>query len=519
MEPKNTKRSFFAEWLEKLQQESWQLELLISGFAIFGIWEAMKLVGRLYQRLDGATQFKTTLGSTSDFMLSTVEIGLTIILINFLVHVTLRSLWIGAIGLRYVSGDIDYEKLKYSSRFTSFYQKSIGSFDKYIERLENWCSVVFAYTFVVVGIFVSLACYTLGFVLITELLLVDAIRNDELDWRVLVWGFVILLYLGLGLIVFLDFITMGLLRKIEDKTISAIYLFIYRVFGILTLSFVYRPLLLNFLDTKFTKRLFFFSIPYALAIALILPNLHIQTFTHFPDTGYTADYMLHPVYYDDLRNEMHQQSLESDPDRKRINIFSFNKHIITEPYGKVFFPMDVRDGEFMSDMKNIDAMMKTGLRINQNEARDSLAESTKDSLQLVIKEFRRAHRDWRSDGPHTDSIEVEARYASRMDSLMSLTERTPRDIRLAKVKDVSDAFLSLIGFEIDSIDFMDSMSCKYYVHPNLGERGMLCIFPTGSLEDGEHKVRVTRRFYRKASDEPLNDRHWRVPLWTYRDNY
>ncbi|UCE94117.1 MAG: hypothetical protein JSV73_02220, partial [Flavobacteriaceae bacterium] len=32
--PENNKKSF-AKWLEILQQESWQLELLISGFAIF----------------------------------------------------------------------------------------------------------------------------------------------------------------------------------------------------------------------------------------------------------------------------------------------------------------------------------------------------------------------------------------------------------------------------------------------------------------------------------------------------
>jgi hypothetical protein len=33
-------KSVFKEWLEKLQQESWQLELLISGFVAFGIYSA-----------------------------------------------------------------------------------------------------------------------------------------------------------------------------------------------------------------------------------------------------------------------------------------------------------------------------------------------------------------------------------------------------------------------------------------------------------------------------------------------
>jgi len=38
------RKPFFKEWLEKLQQESWQLELIISGIAILGLREAIRLV-------------------------------------------------------------------------------------------------------------------------------------------------------------------------------------------------------------------------------------------------------------------------------------------------------------------------------------------------------------------------------------------------------------------------------------------------------------------------------------------
>ncbi len=37
---KTLSRSFFKEWLEKLQQESWQLELIISGFALYGVYNS-----------------------------------------------------------------------------------------------------------------------------------------------------------------------------------------------------------------------------------------------------------------------------------------------------------------------------------------------------------------------------------------------------------------------------------------------------------------------------------------------
>jgi len=44
MSEKNTREDSFSKWLDKLQQESWQLELLISGVAIFALWESLKVL-------------------------------------------------------------------------------------------------------------------------------------------------------------------------------------------------------------------------------------------------------------------------------------------------------------------------------------------------------------------------------------------------------------------------------------------------------------------------------------------
>jgi len=50
-----------------------------------------------------------------------------------MLHVLLRGFWISAFG--YVSGDIDYDSLKYSPKFTRYLKKRVGSFDKYIATL------------------------------------------------------------------------------------------------------------------------------------------------------------------------------------------------------------------------------------------------------------------------------------------------------------------------------------------------------------------------------------------------
>jgi len=150
-------KSVFKEWLEKLQQESWQLELLISGFAIFGIYSGRSLITDFYFfRENEAIGEIGVLAGLVGFIFKT---GWLIFFINLLVHVILRGLWIGAIGLRYVSQEIDYDSLGYSERFTRFLKEKVGSYDDFIERLEKICSVLFAYTFLLFLLFTSLMIF------------------------------------------------------------------------------------------------------------------------------------------------------------------------------------------------------------------------------------------------------------------------------------------------------------------------------------------------------------------------
>ena len=72
-------------------------------------------------------------------------------------------------------------------------------------------------------------------------------------------GFFAIFFLSLSLIVFIDFITQGYLKKKEWT--SFLYFPIYKLFSIITLSFLYRPLVYNFLDNKFGKRVILILIP------------------------------------------------------------------------------------------------------------------------------------------------------------------------------------------------------------------------------------------------------------------
>ena len=81
-------QTFFTEWLEKLQQESWQLELLISGFAIVGIYSTRTIIAdfQFYRYNEFYSEFGLLVG-----MLTYVfKTGWLIFFINLIVHVILR---------------------------------------------------------------------------------------------------------------------------------------------------------------------------------------------------------------------------------------------------------------------------------------------------------------------------------------------------------------------------------------------------------------------------------------------
>jgi len=267
--------------LEKLQQESWQLELIISGIALFGIWEARTAIGQLFNYIQVYSA-----SSYAEFAWITIylflRISWIILFTNLVVHVISRGLWIGAIGLRYVSGDIEFKELGYSPLFEKFLKKRTGNFDKYIAKLERFSSIVFAYTFLLIAFAISFAFF-FTFLFGTGRLLEEYL-GDGNDWVML---YIALMLIG-AIIVFIDFITLGSIKKIEDKTVSTIYFAIFRFYSFISFSFLFRSFLYNFLDNKYARRFFLFSIPYVIFIVLSSgfindPVIHfpIQDYQHF----------------------------------------------------------------------------------------------------------------------------------------------------------------------------------------------------------------------------------------------
>lgn len=142
------------KWLRKLERESWQAELIISGLAIIG---SLQLPGLL----DAAERY-TLLNYDRDtlFICYIVFIYWKIfvngVIILFLFHFVVRALWIGLVGLNSVFPGGFSPNQRYSQHFQDNLRAEYGDIDGFITRLDRLGSGVFGVGFGIFGIFFNL---------------------------------------------------------------------------------------------------------------------------------------------------------------------------------------------------------------------------------------------------------------------------------------------------------------------------------------------------------------------------
>jgi len=442
---KELHNSTFKELLDKLQQESWQLELLISGFAILGLFSATDTLALKFQIAQHEQHLKET------FIWFAVNISCWILITNLLIHVILRGLWIGALGLRYVSGDIDYDELNYSNKFTKYLQKKIGSFDDYIATLEDYCSIVFAVSFLFIFYFLaSFLCVIL--ILILVLLFLD----NDLDgiWENIssITGIGLILFTLIGMFfTFLDFITQGFLKR--KKWTSKIYFPFYRVFNIITLSFLYRPLVYNFLDNKFGKKLSLILLPVYIGI------LYLTSYSYV-DSNYinldkrSSEFVANAGNYENLIKK------END----FINRATIQSKVITDNYLKIFVIFNDNIEDRLFDFN-------PGLKPKDDHR--GLNSGIKFSSNFNAFDFR------------------------KKDSLTKVYFKTFNEIYLTKINDTY-------------------YKTKYVVTSNKNKKlGFETYVNIDSLKEGKHLLRINRKYINRKKDTVLRN-EVQIPFWKFK---
>ena len=298
------------EWLEKLQYQSWQLELLISGFSIallLRMYDPLKnflddvlLYAPVNPVLNVFFNFISLFGTTAWFFLT----------VNLILLVVIRGLWIGTIGLRTLSSKINLEKMHFSEAFEQKLQNKLPSYDHYVEQLDQICSIIFAFTFLTILILFSFGLTLLVFMTVKELF---RYVSNLLGWDQLyaflrsLW--IIFFSLG-GFLYALDFFTLGWVKK--HGFLFRFYYPIYTFFSLITAAKVYRPLYYNLIGTRGGRMVAFAIFPYFIFIYFTV-NVDVfkqRYFSYQLNGGFLA-----VQYYEDERTENKRAVSASIPSR------------------------------------------------------------------------------------------------------------------------------------------------------------------------------------------------------------
>ena len=131
------------KWLRRLERESWQAELIISGLAIYGCFQLPKffylVTDVLVSRLSMDYYF---VGYMLTYMLL---LGICLLTTIFILHFILRGYWVGLIGLNSVYPDgYNKEGGFYSPIYMDKMIKLVPSIKESIKAVDKNCSTLFA---------------------------------------------------------------------------------------------------------------------------------------------------------------------------------------------------------------------------------------------------------------------------------------------------------------------------------------------------------------------------------------
>lgn len=133
------------DWLQRLKNESWEAELLVSAIAIFGTLQ-------LFAFIDWTTALFFDFLHPSQYSFGYMiaffgVLAISILAAMFVIHFLLRSYWIGLVGLNSVFPDYSEEDSVYSKIYTQKILSILPKLTDTIDRVDELCSVIFSAAF------------------------------------------------------------------------------------------------------------------------------------------------------------------------------------------------------------------------------------------------------------------------------------------------------------------------------------------------------------------------------------
>lgn len=392
-------------WLEPLRRHSWEMELLLTGFVLIGLFqipESLEIMSiKLREAIEGGGVFKALI---IVLPINVLLVGVKIMRINLILLLLMRGFWIGMVGLSsaFPKG-IHYQNLSFNKRFNEYLRKESIDPEHIIVRLDNICSSIFAISFLIFFITISMGLFVVQFqILNSSMSYFGAMANQKFYYLILtiLLAAVLFFYLLSGLLKLIDFLSIGILKKITKKWFAVPYFFMSRFISYVTLAFLYRPVY-YYLVSNFPKKAMRLVLSIYIFITVIaFFGFSLNSHKYFPKT-YFNEYTIVSKYYENVLDKGKNDYVITSP--------MIQSDIIHSNYLKLFIPYDVGIHEHIESKfpgikpisQSLEAeMMDWGYRLDGSDVKQSLEGfkelytiSVDDSICTNIKVFFHKHQN------------------------------------------------------------------------------------------------------------------------------
>ncbi|WP_424964308.1 hypothetical protein [Ekhidna sp.] len=437
-------------WLKKLERESWQLELLVSAFTIFLLIGANAEFDTFLAGLRYEYNISGPILSIGYVFLILIQKSISALTICLVVHLMLRGFWIGAIGLRSVQSNIDFSKLNYNDFFTEKLKKKVISLDRMVILLDEICSVIFAFSFLIISVLLAFGMF-LAFLAVSGVALSSLIglvsAGTIKTILSLIVAFVYLFLLLMGITYAIDYFTLGFFKKI--KWMARFYYPFYRFYNIITLSGLSRSIY-YYLISKFSKKRI--RIVYAFAGVLVLLSViySFDQYQYFPEKQNSS--FISVNCYDDQR-----------PEDDYVERASISSRYVDRPFFQLYLRYNPQDNELIrSQCPDFVPLKDDGLN---------------RKLRLITQRGN-----------------------------LQITEK---DFTLEDVDKLLDCQQSIYQISInDSI--YNSLNYYFYIHPQKEQKGIITTISTERLNIGENQL-IIRKINNDST--AFFDDYAHIPFW------
>lgn len=167
---------------------TYEMELLVSGAVVFALVQLPPHLRHLFDSTVG--QMSGTLRMTAIVGVMYASLVVYALIAFFVLHLATRAFWIGLVGLESVFPEgIRWDRLRFGPFTQRLYREKTAGISTLVERLDDVCSLIFSFGFLVVltflySVITILACGLLGLGL--ALLLADVRSAPRFFWIVFI---------------------------------------------------------------------------------------------------------------------------------------------------------------------------------------------------------------------------------------------------------------------------------------------------------------------------------------------